>query len=169
MMRDNGGRLFARSRRMGIAAFLLLSVLSGQVASGPLVRTLEQDRARLLSMLQRQGVVHPARRVSHLSYVCALNVQGRSMAVLDLREIISGAAVPKGYNRILVVDSNGRVATGISYATERPLVCRGRRLLVQGSLAMDNLGPGGNVLVFDHRGRPVRTEQVDAQVLWPPP
>lgn len=140
---------------------------SSAQAAGTLVASLDRDRARIETLLRHQGALDPARRIAHLSYVCTLRLGPTSMAVLDLREIVPGAAVPRGHNRILVMDEADKIRSQIPYATERPLSCRGGKLLLQGSLSVDNLMPEGNVLSFDRRGRLVSVEQVDAQTLWP--
>jgi hypothetical protein len=88
------------------------------------------------------------------------------MAVIDLREVVPGAVVPRGHNRILVMNEAGKIVSKISYATERPLSCQGKKLLLQGSLSIDNVMPEGNILSFDNRGHVETVEQIDAQALW---
>ncbi|HZH51934.1 MAG TPA: hypothetical protein VEZ16_08645 [Microvirga sp.] len=145
----------------------LLGGSTTQTMAGTLVGALEHGRARAEGLLRRQGILDPAPRVAHLSYVCTLRLTRAAMAVLDLREIVPGAVAPRGHNRILVLDGAGKVRSQIAYATERPLSYRGRRLLLQGSLAVDSLMPEGNVLSFGDTGRPGSVEQIDARDLRP--
>ncbi|WP_262030060.1 hypothetical protein [Microvirga sp. Mcv34] len=169
MMVFSSGGFAVRWKQFCVPFGLLLSILGSSAMAEPLSSSLEQGRSRILALLQRQRIVHPDRLVSHLSYVCSLKIAGESIAVLDLRELVPGAMTPRGVNRILFLASTGKVVREIDYATERPLECRGEKLVVWGALAVDNTEPSGNVLSFDRKGRLVQVEQVDAQKgLWPP-
>lgn len=146
-----------------IAAVVLVLVASSWVCAAE--RHALDDRQRLHAALVAARVLHPDRQLVHLSHVCDLVIAGRRFPVADVRELVPGAVVPRGVNRIVVFDDALKLVRAIEYTTERPLFCRGPRLYVFGDLAVDGLDPAGDVLVFGDRGRTVTTEEVDVNAL----
>jgi hypothetical protein len=87
------------------------------------------------------------------------------MLVVDVMELVRGAATPRGFNRIVVLDTAGTVRQTIAYTTQRPLYCRGDRLFVLGPLAVGGVEPEGNALTFADDGRRVVVGDVDVNAL----
>lgn len=119
------------------------------------------DHAGLEALLRQADVLSPDRRLIHLSHSCDLVIEGRAYPVLDLRELVQGAVVPRGYNRLAVLTGKGEVLAVIEYGNARPLFCRGASLFLFGDIAVGNLGPEGNVLTFGADGSVADVGQVD--------
>lgn len=137
----------------------LLAAIAGAARAGDVPRL--QDRQTLFNALVAAHVLDPDRQLVHLSHVCTLKIDGASFPVADVHELVPGAMVPRGVNRIIVLDAKLAPVRSIEYTTERPLFCKDRRLFVFGDLAVDGLDPGGDVLVFSDNGRSVKVEQMD--------
>lgn len=147
------------------AAALLVVVLVASTSADAGERRALDERRRLHAALVAGRILHPDRQLVHLSHVCDLVIGGRRFPVADVRELVPGAVVPRGVNRIVVFDDALKPVRAIEYTTERPLFCKDQRLYVFGDLAVDGLEPAGDVLVFGDRGRTVATEEVDVDAL----
>ncbi len=119
------------------------------------------DHAGLEALLRGAGVLSPDRQLVHLSHSCDLVIEGEEYPVLDIRELVPGAVVPRGYNRLAVLSAKGGVLAVVEYGNARPLFCRGASLFLFGDIAVGNLGPEGNVLTFSPDGSVVEVGQVD--------
>ena len=135
-------------------------------ATGPALRSALGDRGRLVQALRAAGELDPARALVHLSHVCDVQLDGRRLPVLDVRELVRGASTPRGVNRIVLLSPALRPLQRIEYGSQRPLLCIGPRLYLFGSLSPGLGQPEGNVLLFSAGGRQVGTEQVDVND-WP--
>jgi hypothetical protein len=126
------------------------AVPRGAAASAP-----HPTRSQLYQALVAGKVLDPYRLLVHLSHTCNLRVDGQWLPVVDVQELVKGAVVPRGVNRIIILDSRLKRVREIGYTGERPLFCRDNRLYVWGDLQIGNTGPEGNVLSFTHGGRGV--------------
>jgi hypothetical protein len=128
------------------------------------------ERSKLLDALARGAVTSRDRELLHLSHTCDLVVDGATLLVLDVREIVPRMAAPRGYNRIVILDAKLNVVQAIPYNEERPLSCYGNRLLVHGALSVesDNQRTLGNLLRFTRGGRSVHAETIEWNQLPPP-
>lgn len=122
----------------------------------------------LLGSLLSHGVLKDGRRLVHLSHTCNLVVEGASLPVVDLREMVKGASAPRGFSRVVVLDAGLRPLHAIEYGAARPLFCQGNRLFLHGDVSVDVVTPEGNVLVFEDSGTTVTTEVIDANDLPAP-
>lgn len=119
------------------------------------------DRTLLLDTLRQAGVLHDERQRVHLSHTCTLEIDGEPYPVIDIRELIPGASVPRGINHILVLDPALEIRQKIEYTTERPLYCLRNRLFVYGDLMIDGLLPEGNVLTFSDDAKRITLSSLD--------
>ena len=111
--------------------------------------------------LIEDGILSKDRQTIHVSRVGYLEIDGGRFAVIDVMELVPGATTPRGFNRIVVLDSSQIPVQQIEYTTERPLYCEGNQLVIFGDLAVDNHLPEGNVLTFTDGGRKVLVSHVD--------
>lgn len=119
------------------------------------------DHAVLEAFLREADVLSTDRQLVHLSHTCNLVIAGRDYPVLDIRELIQGAVVARGYNRLATLNREGKVLAVIEYGNARPLFCRGASLFLFGDIAVGNVGPEGNVLTFSTDGSVVNVGHVD--------
>lgn len=127
-----------------------------------------EDRLRLAEALQKQGVLNPERRLVHISHTCSLRIDGRMFPVVDVRELVKGAVVPRGVNHIIVLDPSLKPVQMIEYTSERPLFCLDNKLFLFGDILIGNVMPEGNVLTFSHNGTQISLEHIETND-WPIP
>ena len=147
----------ASVRSMVLCAVVVIAQVAAAagLAEGP------ATRSQLFHQLLKAGVLDKDRLLVHLSRVCTLTIDRKQYPVLDVMELVPGAQVPRGVNRVVVTDSAGHPVKLIGYVNERPLFCIGPRLYVHGDLAVDGVGPEGNVLLFSQGGSVVSAEKTD--------
>lgn len=133
---------------------LLALCLSANAQSGP--------RAQVYRALVEAKILDPDRRLVHFSHTCSLRIDGAEFPVVDLQEIVKGAATPRGVNRIVVFGPDRKAVQVIGYTTERPLFCVENRLYVYGDLEVGGVAPEGNVLTISDRGRQVKVSHIEA-------
>lgn len=150
---------FSRSGAWLGAALLAASLVIGTPAPAA-----EPSRTAIHAALWRHGVLHPDRRVVHLSHACDLRIGTARYHVIDLRELVRGAMTPRGVNRIVVLTADLRLANELDYTDQRPLFCVANRLYVWGDLALPD-GGAGNVLSFRSRARRVSAGELPANDL----
>jgi hypothetical protein len=149
-------------RRFAFLACLALSgALLGSCAAALTAGKAQETREQLVRRLAEQHVFDADRTVSHVSHVCSLRVAGQWFPVIDLQELVKGAASPRGANAILILDPALRLSLRLSYTTERPLFCVDNRLYVWGDLPIDGVAGEGNELTFSD-GRNVSLRHVEA-------
>lgn len=123
---------------------------------------LQSSRRELLQKAWAEQIFDPDRLVSHASHACSLRIDQQWFPVLDVQELVKGAATPRGVNSIVVLAPNLKVAMRLPYTTERPLFCLGNRLYVWGDLRVDGATSEGNELTFTDHGRHVTLAHVEA-------
>lgn len=124
-----------------------------------------QDRALLLDALRKGAVLHKDRQTVHVSHTGNLELDGEIYYVVDIRELIRGAAVARGINHIVVLNQSLEVVQKIEYTTERPLYCVKNQLIVYGDLMINGLLPEGNVLTFSAGAKQVSVSKLDTNAL----
>jgi hypothetical protein len=129
---------------------------------------LDEGRHAVISLVASAHATDPERLVSHLSHTCNLNVDGGSYPVIDLQELVRGAATPRGVNAILVFSPDGVLLHRIEYTTERPLFCRDNRLYTWGDLHVEGSRSEGNELTFHAAGKEIVLRHVEANDLPAP-
>jgi hypothetical protein len=144
-------------------AMLLTCLLSSPAAAQPIDPA--PNRRELYQALLAAGVFHPDRLLVHLSHSCNLRVDGQYFPIIDMQELVKGAATPRGVNHILVLDAKLKVAQTIEYTSERPLFCQDNRLFVFGDLSIGGLLPEGNVLTFTNRAKTISLSHLEANDL----
>ncbi|WP_299820728.1 hypothetical protein [uncultured Roseibium sp.] len=133
---------------------LAAGLLAGNAAADGTPSTAEtaasfpDERSAIADALLGQGVLVDGRLLTHLSHVCNLTIGEGAYPVLDVRELVRGAVTPRGQSRIVVIDPEFALMQSFEYGQARPLFCDGNRLFLNGDLAVDNIGPEGNVLEF---------------------
>jgi len=136
----------SRRKALLLALSVLLAVWTGCAdESKPAL-----DRETILRWLVQAQLPDPDRILAHYSHTCDLTIGGASHPVVDLREWVRNAQVPRGLNRIIVFRPDGQVFQQLEYIDHRPLFCRGSELFVFGELevALTSGPTRGNVLVF---------------------
>lgn len=120
--------------------------------------------ASWLAAARGAEVTHPNRLLLHASHTCDLQVDGRTLHVMDLREVLPDMPAPRGVNHIVLLDREDQVVQALPYSDERPMSCFGDRLLLWAALSAPE-GGEGNVLVFSDGGRGVRGEELALDAL----
>ena len=126
-----------------------------------------RDRQTSAAALLKAGTLHRDRQLVHLSHVCDIEMKGKHLPIVDLRELVPGASSARGVNRIILLNDKLAPVKTIDYTTQRPLFCSGQRLFVFGDLSV-GAGPEGNVLEFIDDGRTVRAYQIEVNKLPAP-
>ena len=144
-----------------LAATLLLTGCQTAPSSSTSATTRGESRAELRAALLNSGVVSRDRQLIHLSKVGDLEIDGGTFPVVDIMELVPGTVTPRGFNRIIVLDSALKPVQQIEYTTERPLFCLENRLYLFGDLLIQNILPEGNVLTFTQQGRQVAVSRKD--------
>jgi hypothetical protein len=134
--------------KMTSPARLIVLMILALGCTGSRAEPLSDLQQRLYTALKRNGAISPDTRLVALGYVCSLSFGGKSWPVVNTIEHVRGAQVPRALNRIVILDTQLNVVRKVSYADQHPLFCKGNRLFLNGELAIDNVEPRGNVLVF---------------------
>jgi hypothetical protein len=124
-------------------------------------------QTRLVQLMRRNGALTPGLPIVHVAYICALQVEGRALHVIDIVQVVPRASATGGARRIALVSPTGVLLRRIDYAHERPLECRGKRLIVDGGLDPDADGREGNVITFGARGVTTAVDDIEPAELWP--
>jgi hypothetical protein len=120
----------------------------------------EPTRQQFFKALRSE--IDPDRQLIHLSHVCNLRISGRSFPVIDLQEIVKGAATPRGVNTIIILAASLHPIRKIGYTRERPLFCKENQLYVWGDLTIDGIASEGNTLTFTNSGKDLELSHVEA-------
>lgn len=110
------------------------------------------DQSELSKFLVSSKIAVAGRSLVHVSHVCNLTINQEQYLVIDMRELIKGAVVPRGLNQIVVLNGAFQLVQQIEYVNARPLFCEGNKLYLYGSLIVDGQSNEGNVLMFDYYG-----------------
>lgn len=137
---------------------VLLAALCGVADEG---FTSAADRQHLAAVLLRAGVLEKGRVLVHLSHTCNLRIGGDVYPVVDVRELVPGASFAHGLNQIVILDRRLNVEQSFEYVDHRPLFCSGNELYVFGQLEVNQMDPGGNVLIFADPKKPPACKTVD--------
>ena len=76
-----------------------------------------------------------------------------------------GRRSPTEKIKIVILNEKLSVEQAFSYLAQRPLFCSGNELHTLGSLKVNQVDPGGNVLVFDSAKDQPRYKTVDDNAL----
>ena len=125
------------------------------------------ERESLKRVLVENGVVDPEHALVHFSHTCNLVIQGQQYPVIDVRELIKGAMVPRGYSQIVVLNPGYQMVQSIEYTQERPLFCLGNKLYLYDSLRPSGSAQEGNVLEFSDGGYEMNVLYEDLNELLP--
>ena len=147
--------------RLFLSVFAAALVLTACQTAPSSSTTRGESRAELRAALVNSGVLSRDRQLIHLSKVGDLEIDGSTFPVVDIMELAPGAVTPRGFNRIIVLDSALKPVQRIEYTTERPLFCQENRLYLFGDLLIQNTLPEGNVLTFTQQGRQVAVSRKD--------
>jgi len=119
------------------------------------------DQSILIKKLTETNTINSNRLLVHLSHVCTLSINDQQLPVIDIRELVKGASVPRGVNQILILNSNLELINQIEYYNHRPLFCKSEKLYIYGDLSIDGLASEGNVISFDANGMVTDLQAVD--------
>jgi hypothetical protein len=133
----------------GLSACALCTKPSGQAVLSSRL----SDRDTLVKVFKQKNITDPLRALAHLSHVCTLQVNGKQLAIVDLRELVRSPTVSRGVNSIIVLSADMSVLNRIEYTQSRPLTCKGNQLLVWGDLTIPEFNSPGNLLTFDVNGK----------------
>ncbi len=127
------------------------------------------ERQHLVQILLKAHVLRQGRVLVHISQTCNLRIKGASYPVLDVQGLIPGASFAHGFNQVVILDKTLRVEQSFQYIRERPLFCLANELYVFGELAVNQVGTGGNVLVFETAQDQPTYRTVDSNTIRNPP
>lgn len=118
------------------------------------------DRNFIVERLYSNETLKKNRLLVHASHVCDLYIDSK-ISVIDVRELIEGAMISRGVNRMVFLDERHNVIHDMEYFNSRPLFCRGNKLYIYGDIRVDELDKAGNVLTFDSFGYVVDIQSLD--------
>ena len=144
-----------------LAVGLLTVAIGTATADTPRSMPFSVSHGAILGSLLQNEVLKDGRLLVHLSHTCNLVVEGKSLPVVDVRELVKGASTPRGISRIVVLDGALTPLHAIEYGSARPLFCRGNRLFLYNDISIDVVSPEGNVLVFGEGAATISTETID--------
>lgn len=119
------------------------------------------DQSRLAKLVADTGVADPDRSLVHLSHTCNLIIDQQTYTVIDMRELVKGAMVPRGVNQIIVLNPEQQLVQRIEYGQSRPLFCENNTLYLYDDITLDGSIEEGNVLTFAESGFKVVLSQED--------
>ena len=111
-----------------------------------------EDNTSITQLLYASEILNKGRSLVHLSHTCNLVINNNKYPVIDSRQLIKGAMVPRGVNEIIVLNHGYRLVNRIEYGNSRPLFCQENKLYLYGDLIVDGHVTGGNVLQFRDYG-----------------
>jgi hypothetical protein len=120
------------------------------------------DRRNLIAALRKAREITAGDIIVHVSHTCNLLIGKDSYPVVDVRQLIPGASSPHGLNRVVIFDRLLHVQQDFLYEDARPLFCSQNKLYLTISLSVNQIGDGGNVLIFS-----TTKEQPDYQTIDP--
>ena len=122
----------------------------------------DSPRDAIYRILHTDKVLDANREVMHLAKACSLQLASRAYPVINIPELVKGALLPRGVNRIVMLDAGWRPVQSIAYTTQRPLFCLDNKLFVYGDLTIGHVAPQGNVLTFLQGRHNVTVSHVEA-------
>jgi hypothetical protein len=146
---------------VGLSVLAIAQFAATMIPARAAPPSVADDRQKLVQALLSAKVIDAERVLVHISHTCDLHIDGSTYPVLDVRELVKNASVPRGYNQIVILTSSFSVRQALRYTTERPLFCDGNKLYVFGTLMVRNEAPGGNVLVFSSNAEKFVAKNVD--------
>jgi hypothetical protein len=113
------------------------------------------DRRNLIAALTTAGVIRAGDITVHVSHTCNLRIGKDSYPVADVRQLIPGASSPHGLNRVVIFDHLLHIQQTFLYMDGRLLFCSQNKLYLTRPLSVNQVGDGGNVLIFSSaKGQP---------------
>lgn len=149
-------KMFVRIKYSIITCICL--VVSMSLIAGSLTdKSVElNDRALIFKALTNQKILTKGRKLVHLVHLCNLVIDNKIYPMVDIKEHVKGAQVPRGVNQIILFDSTLKLVKKISYdGASNPLYCKDNQLFLYGEIMIDGLMPEGNILTFSDAGKKV--------------
>lgn len=126
------------------------------------------DQAYLVQLVREAEIANNDSVLAHISHTRSLTIDGQAYAVIDMRELIKGATTPRGFNQIILLNSENQPINRVEYGNARPLFCENNKLYLYGDVIPDGQAEEGNVLVFTDAGFAVTAIKEDLNSKRPP-
>ncbi|VAW68436.1 hypothetical protein MNBD_GAMMA10-2483 [hydrothermal vent metagenome] len=121
------------------------------------------DRINIFNALQKQKIFNKHRILVHLTHICDLIIDNRHYPVINIKEHVKGAQVPRGVGHIIVLDSSLNLIKKIYHdGASSPLYCKDNKLFLYGYIDIDGLAAEGNVLSFGNKGKKVVVSEMES-------
>ena len=136
---------------VSIVTVILSSLPVYSVADNSIM--LANNRKLIFDALNQQQLLHKDRQLVRLVHLCNLIIDNKHYPVIDIKEHVKGAQVPKGIPHIVILDSSLKVTKKIfNSGPTIPLYCKDNQLFLHGYIDIDGGPSEGNVLTFSEGG-----------------
>jgi len=141
--------------------FGLLSM--AHAGGGANERTPLNERQKIYKMLVEQGLLNKGRQLVRMIHVCNLVIDKKIYPVIEVKENVRGAQVPRGVPHVFILDSSLKYINKIYYDIgATPLYCKDNKLYWFGYLMIDDRLPEGNVVTFTQGGRKMTVSAMES-------
>jgi len=148
-----------------VSTLIFFGVLSMAHAGGEAVneRTPLNERQKIYKTLVEQGLLNKGRQLVRMVHVCNLVIDKKIYPVIEVKENVRGAQVPRGVPHVFILDSSLKYINKIYYDIgATPLYCKDNKLYWFGYLMIDDRLPEGNVVTFTQGGRKMTVSAMES-------
>jgi len=145
-----------------VLSVVLLTITAQTCAQNPTAKIGLNDRQRIYQALLDQKLLYKERQLVRLVHVCNLNYNKKVYPVIEVKEHVRGAQVPRGILTVFILDSSLKYVNKIDYdISASPLYCKSNKLYWYGYVELGGYLPEGNVVTFTNGGKEMSVTNVD--------
>lgn len=120
------------------------------------------DRKEIYQPLTAQKLLHKDRQLVRMVHVCNLIIEKRYYPVIEVKEHVRGAQIPRIVLHVLILDSSLNLVNKIYHDSgSGPLYCKDNKLYWHGFLNFDFRLTEDNITTFTEGGKKMVTSNMD--------
>jgi hypothetical protein len=122
-----------------------------------------KDRQHIYKALTEQNLLNKHRQLVHMVHVCNLVIENKTYPVVEVREHVRGAQVPRGVLHVFILDSSLKYVNKINHDISAvPLYCKNNQLYWFGYVMVDGYLPEGNIVTFTEGGKKMKVSAIES-------
>jgi hypothetical protein len=145
---------------------LVITLLTTMASAGEVATTASvdlNDRQRIYIALSDQNLLDNHRQLVRMVHVCNLIIENNTYPVIQIKEHVRGAKVPRGVQQVLILDSSLKYVNKIAHdITAAPLYCKDNKLYWFGYVMAGDHLPEGNVVTFTNGGKKTNVSAMES-------